>query len=215
MQRLVAILHQSMQSLRTQPGFPESIFQSEDGSANCSWRLTVFVSATGPAIDESWKSPFNQSFDIEANRRLYSVKSRSNPSQFTQVFAVTGEGTAFTELQVGKGQDTRDAEPDSILLMDSKNQLIHWMEPGDIGIAPLIRSGFSELEPNYPEGFLIAFADGAVWCISKDVPHDLIKPFFTLEGARAHDRDVELASFAVEKIPPLARRDRVPDEPAN
>jgi hypothetical protein len=211
MQRLVAILHQREQQFRNEPGFPASAYLSEGGEANCSWRLTIIFNANGPHLDQFWKSPVNQSYDCESNRREYAVKSRANPSQFTQIFALTGKGTAFTEFEFGAGRDTREAEPDAILLMECKNSLIHWMEPGDINVSALVRSGFDNLEPNYPEGFLIAFVDGSVWCIQKDVPRDAILPFFTLEGASTHNRDVELEPFALEKIPPLERRDRVPD----
>jgi hypothetical protein len=84
------------------------------------------------------------------------------------------------------------------------------MEPGDVDVRPLSTSnveGLDDLEPNYSEGFIIAFVDGAIWFIRKDVPHEAIAPFLTLEGARSHDRDKELSPYAIDKLPPLQKHD--------
>lgn len=212
MKRLVDLLHSNVLLRPGRPGFPQSTYRTEDGEPTCSWRLSILdVSLPGPYVDQSWRSPVNQSQDTNANRELFAVRSRKNPSQFTQVFALVGDGSAFTEYAVGNGRDTSDAEPDAILLLECKNDLIHWMEPGDIHIKALLRSsrstGIDNLKPNYPDGFLVAFVDGAVWHIRADVPWDAISPFYTLEGARTHDRDKELGPYVIDKLAPLNKHD--------
>jgi hypothetical protein len=212
MQRNVGLVHSHTRLMRNKSGFPESQYRTPEGTITCSWRLTVFsgLSTSGPYPNQLWNSPFNQAADNDEDRRIYAVTSRSQPSPFTQVFALVGPGTAFTEFGVGKGRDTKDAEPGAILLLDCKNHLIHWMEPGDVDVSVLKRSkefGFENLEPNYPEGFLVAFVDGAVWWIKKDVPSDVISQFYTLEGAQSHDREKELAPYVLDKIPPLKKHD--------
>jgi hypothetical protein len=193
-----------------QSGFPESAYGTrENGEGSCSWRLAIRLSGYA---DQPWNSPLNQaSNDHEHGRLLYSVRDSSFPSKYTQIFALIGPGTAFSEFEVGNGLATAKAEPDAILLLDSKNELIHWMQPGDIDYRPLAWSlnvtGFGDLAPNYPDGFLVAFVDGAVWWIRKDVPHDVLSPFFTIEGAQQHDRDKELAPYALERLRPLEKTD--------
>jgi hypothetical protein len=210
MQRDVAIVHIVPTWMRKKPGFPESQYRTPDGTITCSWRMTVTaVGLSGPYPGQPWKSPLNQVYDNAAGRSMYAVTSRSQPSQYTQVFALVGPGTAFTEFAEGKGRNSNDAEPDAILLLECKNHLIHWMEPGDIDVSVLkgSRDGFDELEPNYPEGFLVAFVDGAVWWIKKDVPSEVISHFYTVEEAQAHDREKELAPYALDKIPPIKKTD--------
>jgi hypothetical protein len=215
MQRFVGILHSYWPFVGSKVGFPESAYpRTEDGTITCSWRLTIkgVCFDCGPYLDQSWKAPINQAQDTVADRRMYSVRARDNPSPYTQIFALIGSGTAFTDYGVASGRDSKDAEPDAILLLDSKNHLIHWMEPGDIEVGPLASSskfstGFNDLEPNYPEGFLVAFVDVAVWFIRKDVPKEAIAPFYTVEGARMHDREKELAPYAIDKVPPLTKTD--------
>jgi hypothetical protein len=79
---------------------------------------------------------------------------------------------------------------------------------GEVELRPLLFGksddrGFGKLTPNYSEGFLVAFVDGAVWWIKRDVPHKVLLPFLTVEGARSHDREKELGTYALDKLPPL------------
>lgn len=195
---------------RGKTSFPESDCHAPDGSVTSSWRLAINDGAEdGPDISQSWKSPVNQSKDDKRVAKLFAVTSRSNPSPFTQVFGIVGPGTAFTEYEYTKGRDSSSAEPDAILLVDADNREIDWKEPGDIRVESLIasHSAFRSLEPNYPEGFLVAFVDGAVWWIRKDVPQEVLQPFLTVEGAKSHDREAELTPYALDKVPPLPKVD--------
>ncbi|MCI0334416.1 MAG: hypothetical protein L0228_14455 [Planctomycetes bacterium] len=206
MQGIVVKLHQRHVG---GSGFPPSVNRTEDGQIGCSWRREIKSNPFyGTPIDQFWKSPYTQIeggelIDNDGYRQAFTVKGR--PSEHTQIFALIGPDTAFTEYAVGTGRDSNTAEPDAILLIDCQNRLVHWMEPGDIEVnrllSPDIEIGES-LAPNYEQGFLFAFVDGAVWWIRKDVPQKVIAPFLTLEGARTHDRDDELAKFALDKLPP-------------
>jgi hypothetical protein len=208
---MVAILH-LYEHVRGRPGFPESTLKAEDGRELCSWRLTIQGNPLAPPyLQLPWRSPLNQSIDTEQNRKGYAVSTQSPPSMYTEIFALVCPGTAFTEFETGKGKDTGQVQEDAILLLDCKNHIIHWMEPGDIDVGPLESSdreqGFGFLEPNLAKGFIVAFADGAVWWIRKDVPQEVILPFLTLDGARTHNRDDELAKYALKKLPPFEKRD--------
>jgi hypothetical protein len=208
MQRIVERLHMHRVGGR---GFPE------DGTKKntISWRC--FVVPRNPMFsgypDLPWKSPHNQIaerlfVDSDENRKWFAVRNRSKPSKFAQIFAITGPGTAFTEYAESTGRDSNLAEPDAILLMDCENYVIHWMEPGDIEVGPLLSHMTTlqdDLIPNLPGGYLVAFVDGAVWWISHMVPTLAIRPFYTLEGAKTHNRDDELAKYVLDKLPPLEK----------
>ena len=81
------------------------------------------------------------------------------------------------------------------------------MQPGDIQLDELSagnwKSGIGTLEPNLSEGFIVAFVDGAVWCIRNDVPREAISKFFTLESAKRYDREEVLGPYAIDKLPPF------------
>jgi hypothetical protein len=79
-----------------------------------------------------------------------------------------------------------------ILFVEVAHSGVHWMEPGDItleGMADSIREGLDG------DGFHVAFADGEVWFLSRDVPMANLRPFFTLDGARKHDREDILGPY--------------------
>jgi hypothetical protein len=164
-------------------------------------------------LEQNWSSPENLQFDATyADRRLFSVTSFKAPSPHTEVFALVGAGTAFTDFERHSGKNRIDCPSDAILLIDCKNDSIHWMQPGDIELADLVASkrneGIGDLQPNYPEGFLVAFVDGAVWCVKRDVPWDVISKFVTVESAEKYDREVELGPYALERVPPLPKDDQ-------
>jgi hypothetical protein len=206
MRRLVAMLHGRNVMMLQEPGFPKASWRDENGNPTCSWRLSVLdVSMDNLHLSLDWKAPVHRTFDKYA--RHYAVTSRSNPSKYTHVFALVGQGTAFTEFELGMGKSTGDAEKDAILLMESKNDVVHWMEPGDIDVESLKNGVTLNIEPNYPDSFIIAFVDGAVWRVRREVPYSVISPFLTLEGAQSHDREDQLGSYAIEKIPSLPKVD--------
>lgn len=211
MRQLIGILHDNFDGR----SFPPAVWMNDKGDPTCSWRLLIIDQTiapdSSPNIDESWQSAENQQFDTEVKivRALFTVESSNPPSEFADIFAIVGPGTAFTEFGRHKGKDTHDCPGDAILLVDHTNDSIHWMQPGDIEIDELMKpdwtNGIGRLAPNYPEGFLVGFVDGSVWCISKDVPRDVICKFLTVESASNHDRTKELGPYTIEKVPPLSK----------
>jgi hypothetical protein len=45
----------------------------------------------------------------------------------------------------------------------------------------------------------VLFADGEVWFLSDKVPFEDLKKFFTVAGAKAHDREALLAPYALAR----------------
>jgi hypothetical protein len=213
MRSLVGLLH----SYGDWHSFPPAIWRNKEGTPTCSWRLVLgSIPATSevPNLDEPWTSAENQRFDDPASslRKLFVVKSLKLPSKYPDLFALVGPGTAFSEFEQNRGKNLIDCPDDAILLIDHQNDSIQWMQPGDIEVGELLNSqwktGIGNLKPNYPEGFLIAFVDGSVWFVKKDVPRDVISKFFNVEDARKYDRDLELGPYVIEKVPPLSKDDK-------
>ena len=81
------------------------------------------------------------------------------------------------------------------------------MEPGDIGLGELLSkdwaSGIGDLRPNLSDGFCVAFADGSVRLIRRDVPREAISKFFTIESAKRFDRNQVLGPYTLDQLPAL------------
>ena len=76
---------------------------------------------------------------------------------------------------------------------------VHWMQPGDLSIQnvpPDITSGISG------RGVHVGFADGVVWFLTRDVPLDDLRKFFTVKGATRYDREFVLESYLIREVPP-------------
>lgn len=213
MSRMVGALQLTMPDIAGESGFPPSAFRNERGEPTTSWRLGFarHNSESPPDMRTLWSEPKNQRFDTDARRRTYAIGigPGNAATQYTQVFALVGPGTAFTEFQADKNPNMGDLPPDAILLLEHRNNTIHWMEPGDIEVENLQKgnwkTGIGGLQPNYADGYLVAFADGAVWYIRKDVPREAISKFFTVKEARQNDRGDLLGPYVLDRISPLQK----------
>jgi hypothetical protein len=212
MQGIVHFMYVTPQQNMQQRAFFHDFINPGDGRATLSWRVIVLnLSDVSPSYRETWNSPANREWG-KNDDHTYHVKPNAHLKGLTQMFALAGASTAFTEYGESKGRNFLECEPDAILLIDCQNDSIHWMQPGDVQLDELLAQewdfGIGAFEPNFPEGFLVAFADGAVWCIRRDVPREAISKFFTVESARLYDRDKILSPYAVDKRPPLSPDDR-------
>jgi hypothetical protein len=189
--------------------FPPAVLRDKDGKALSSWRFEMAYgnSEPPPYLNQPWNSSSNQQFASRNNSFL--VKDLDAPSIYTQVFALVGPDTAYSEYEQGMGRDLIDCEPDAILLLEAQNQSINWMEPGDVELDDLTagdwQSGIGNLKPNYPDAFIVGFVDGSVWLIDKNVPRAAISKFFTLKEAARYDRDEVLGPYTFKKTPPLPK----------
>jgi hypothetical protein len=211
MRWVVDFMYYTPQMNMRQQAFFEDIVNSDDGTTTLSWRARILdVSLDSPAWREPWNSPANQEWGKQ-DHEVYHIRPSPRLKGYTQIFALTGPGTAFTEYGEGKGRNFLECEPDAILLIDHQNTSIHWMQPGDIELDALLAEkwerGIGSFRSNFPEGFLIGFADGAVWCIRKDVPREAISKFFTVESAKRYDREAVLGPYAIDKLPPIPKED--------
>ena len=214
-------------------GFPCDDRTNMYGDKLCSWRLSVPAQVLGildaPAMNTMWPSEeyLEENLSVEIGT-AYQSRDLATIGNHTDILAVTGPGTTFFEFGEGRDRDLQEIEPDAILLVECKSD-IHWIEPRDIDVRSVLNStkntGLGFLEGNYPNGFLIAFADGAVWFVKNTVPSTDLNKFLTIESARKYDREDYLGGYVIKKLDPnedllpvkkwqeMGMRSDVPNEP--
>lgn len=190
---------------------PPAVNRDNAGRPLSSWRFALTSSwlRDKPAIlyydlRFAWDAPENAQLR-EGVRGIYcldqitlrSVCERllrwnEHPSYATNVFAITGPGTAFDEENVIALWEIPD---DTILLMEVQNSGVHWMQPGDFDIRDMAASIPEQGFGGHRKGFHVGFADGQVWLIGNDVPFELLRKFFTIDGAQRLDRDTVLGPY--------------------
>lgn len=164
-----------------------------------------------PRFWESWDSEVNRICANDPEPDLGHHVCGFGSGKNTNLVAIIGPGTAF-----GDGKTTpmnlKDCEPDMILIVESRNSGIHWMEPRDFDIRTMPRTinapDGSGIAGHTNRGFHVMFADGQVWRIEHTVPFEELEKFFTLDSAKQYDREKVLGPYADrkwgdEKIPPI------------
>ena len=173
---------------------PPAEVVDESGRRLHSWRVELLTFLDSGVLPGDQNLPWTDAANYYRASRSVSVYSFSSDPKSaarwdTNVVAVTGPGTPL-------GSDKRfalaDIDQDTILAIEVKESGLHWMEPGDVDIRAL-PDGLTEGLDG--DGVHVLFADASVWFLSKEVPLDDLKRFFTVEGAKQHDRDQVLAPY--------------------
>jgi hypothetical protein len=171
--------------------FPPLLCRDRRGGPLYSWRFGVFVLRFGEKglnSREPWCAPDNFRPASFQNPDFCFALGETGLGRFdTNVVAVTGPGTPF-----GQPVALESCPYDVILFVEVAHSGVHWMEWGDITLEDMpdsIREGVDG------DGFHAAFADGEVWFLSRDVPMANLRPFFTLDGAREHEREDLLGPY--------------------
>ena len=136
-------------------------------------------------LDTDHRAPWNSAVnDILTSQPVwaYCFSYGSNPLH-TNVVLITGPGTAFD------GEHTyslKDIDHDQILAIELADTGVPWAAPGDISIedvSPKILQGLDG------DGVHVLFADAEVAFVPCDASFEDLKKFFTVQGAKANDRE--------------------------
>jgi hypothetical protein len=184
----------------TYEGLPPAVRKDNAGRPLCSWRFQIlpflqsWMSSPIPEFGESWDSQANR-YWAELGMPTYCWSSeKDSPEQFhTSVVAVTGPGTPFGHDRQIRLQDMDRA---TILVVEVAHSGIHWMAPEDLSLDSVPDSLVHGPDG---DGFHVLFADGQIWFLSPSVPLEELQKFFTLDGAKAHDRDQVLGAYALRR----------------
>jgi hypothetical protein len=184
----------------TYDGLPPAVRKDKTEQPLCSWRfqtlpfLQSWMGSPAMEFGEPWDSQANQYW---ANLRIRTYcwsSEEGSPEPFhTNVVAVTGPGTPFGDDRQNRLQDMDRA---TILVVEIAHSGIHWMAPWDLSLDKIPESLVHGVDR---EGFHVLFADGQVWFLSADVPLEEVQKFFTIEGARKHDREQILGPYDLSR----------------
>ncbi len=188
---------------------PPAVVTDDSGRPLASWRLAVlpFSPAGGTGPDDThalswagfdpqrtWDDPANHAVASRPFSFYCYQNTKVDGPLDTNVFAITGPGTAFDPAARHRRSDLPD---DTILLIEVSGTGVPWAAPGDLDV----RNGSQSVTlGTHGNGFHVAFADGSVWCLRKDTPATTLEPFFRIEGARQLDREQQLGPYVIDRI---------------
>ena len=172
-----------------------------NGEPACSWRYEMCQWTVHHCPRLQCDIPWNDPSHAEVRRQVYSDycwTESARDNNHTNIFAITGPGTAFDPT---REQSIADLDADTVLLVEVVNSKTHWMQPGDFDIRTMPRNigrginGETCISSESRRGFLVGFADGVVWRVSYDISFEQLSKFFTVDSAKTYDRDVVLSPF--------------------
>jgi len=180
------------------------------GEVLWSWRVELvpyLESMGGASLDYSqpWTAPRNRRILQRYGYYFSYVQVQEltdTPDAFPEAnaLAICGPGTAFG-CEGEEPKRRRELPPDLILIVEVPASGIPWPAPGDLDIRTMAQvvnpPDGKGISSKYRDGFHVVFADGEVWFISKKVPFELLRKFFTIEEAAKHNRDELLQEYAI------------------
>lgn len=183
---------------------PEPVLIDENDTPRASWRFLIsnYVDSTNWYIPDErrpWIRTDNTEIDLptfaEQSPGIFSVFDASAHGR-SRIAAVVGPGSAFDDEH---RCSFAGADDDTIVLVEIIPGEVRWTEPGDYtwdGDRPDEPRADSLKIGNRDGGpFHIAFKDGTIWRLSSETPPADVSRFFTVRGAREHDREAVLGKW--------------------
>lgn len=194
---------------KANPGDDPQGLSRPGNKALSSWRFLIaaYLESTGMGVhlNQSWQSPANAGWAKRPQPSYCGGRNFTDASasaRDTEIFAITGPGTAWGDGVTEPPHVLSKLPGDTILIAEVRNSGVHWMEPGDFDIRTMPRTlnapDGKGISSRFTEGFHVGFADGEVWFLSNEVGFERLAKFFTIDGASAHDRERELAPFRLQ-----------------
>ncbi len=162
-----------------------------------SWRYIVYPYLQSPQLFD-YSKPWNDPQYAQISRLKNYYYCNDKPGNLnTKFVAITGPDTAW-----GDGTEPPksifDLPDDLIVIVETRNSGLHWMEPGDLDLRTMPRT------INAPDGrgisgttrggAWVATADGSVHWIPNDTQFEDLEPFFTIQSAEANDINSTLSN---------------------
>jgi hypothetical protein len=184
--------------------FPAAYVADASGRPIHSWRVRL-LPHFNPAIyeqyrfDEPWDGPHNRLLapHIPNSFRCPSDSQSDTSRQMTSYVAIVGPETAWPDGNAVSMAQIKDGLSNTLLVVESHNSGIHWMEPRDLHMTQMsqqINSAqgqgiASAHHPQHAHGCAVGlFADGSVRVLDDDLPPHTVRALLTIAGGE----DVEL-----------------------
>lgn len=176
--------------------FPRAHWLTPDGKRTLSWRVAIAPFTEHRAI--YWRYDANEAWDSDQNKVLADLKEPiyqqpgySDGDKAFQTFymVITGPGTLFEEGKDITFDDCTDGLSNTILAVEVLNSGVHWAEPRDLDIRTMIfkinAGGPNGIGAPWKSGANVAFADGSVRTLSKDLLESTLRAMITRNGGEA------------------------------
>lgn len=171
--------------------FPPAVVMGPDGKTPHSWRVEVLPFLEQKKLydqyrmTEPWDSPHNKKL-LEKMPAVFRDPNMDPASTSSCYFALTGNGTVFSNKEGTALRDITDGTSNTILLVDAKRE-IPWTKPEDIPYDPDKKipalGGFQE------NVFLTAFCDGSVRTIAQSIDEKILRAMITISDGQPIPRD--------------------------
>jgi prepilin-type processing-associated H-X9-DG protein len=185
---------------------PPAYIRDEKGNPKHSWRMLIlpYLDRERPSeglkrlydsydFSEPWDGPHNRKL---ANRMpiVYGCRNdRDRRASKTSYLAITGEHSAFPGSRSIRFDEIRDGRSNTILVIETGNSGINWMEPRDYPIEQLRfesrQAPHPRLGDHWPGGRNAGFADGSVRLLRQgEIGDEILKALATIDGGEEIDR---------------------------
>lgn len=159
--------------------FPPAYIADAHGRPMHSWRILILPYMDQQAVfdaydfNEPWNGPNNSQLAPLIPGQFMCPNGGGRP--LTNFVAVAGPPTAFPGGKSSSLGEFLDGPESTVLLVESTEANIHWMEPRDL--AP--QSGLSS---DHQRGAAVLFADGRVKRVVLPASQDVIRAWSTISG---------------------------------
>ncbi len=168
--------------------FPPAYVADARGRPEHSWRVFALpyidqaVLYNRYRFDEPWNGPHNSEL-AENTLMVYQCPSdaeqREEPVAWTSYVAVVGPHTVWPGAEATKIRDITDGTTNTLLVAESRNTGIHWMEPRDLHIGQMAMTlnpvGGQGISSQHWGGAHALLGDGSVHFISEGVDPALLR----------------------------------------
>lgn len=189
--------------------FPPAVVTDKHGKPMHSWRVLIL-----PFLDrndlykryrfnEPWNGPNNSQLLNEDVGIFYCPSDVRGTNDFhTSYVAVVGDRTVWPGTTSGstKAVSQADGTSRTLILVETHNSGIHWMEPRDISFdncligidGPRARS-LPRGECNHPGGSVVSFVDGHVEFLEDSVSATKMRELLTIDDGAPAETNVDWA----------------------
>lgn len=174
--------------------FPPAYFADEFGEPAHSWRVILLPYVGAQHLYDQYD--FDQPWDSDSNLNIQweipdAYRCHLDTSDYTETsyVVVHGPGHIFHQDGATKLREITDGPSNTILVVETTDSYVHWMEPSDLDIElmSLYINDYGEygVASNHGDGAHVATADGTAHFIPDDLSPDRLKAMLTRAGGES------------------------------
>jgi prepilin-type processing-associated H-X9-DG protein len=171
--------------------FPATVDPAKPNQPPCSWRVQTSPYFQQYDVNEPWNGPKNRLL-ADPMPMPYRCPSDDSPAPLdTDYLAVVGPKALFRDVGSTKLGDISDGQSNTLMVVESHQSGIHWMEPRDMkadDAAMGVNSRVTDsIQSAHTGGANVAMADGSVHFISDGTDPEVLKAMTTVNGKEKVD----------------------------